>query len=159
MKTVYVYDEITEKTVEEIRLTLSENKKVEIKVSSGGGSIVAGMKIYNMICKRQLTDRESIIFVSIDGAAAGVASFCFLCADDIFMDKDAYFILTRPFTMTSIGDKEAKGKELEKVEAELVRIYNAHLKMNKDKILELMESEQSIDLTMAISYGLAHQEA
>ncbi|WP_330594436.1 Clp protease ClpP, partial [Clostridioides difficile] len=65
---------------------------MNIYINSGGGSVFAGMAIYNML-KRH----EGFKTVYVDGIAASIASVIALAGDRVVIPQNAYFMIHKPW--------------------------------------------------------------
>lgn len=153
-----LYDEINGDTVKELSEIFKKEKFVHIRVNSPGGNIRDAMQLYKMICDRE-KEWGKTTFVSIDGIAAGAASFFFLGVGDSFMDRDAHIILTEPWIIAMFEDIEKGSKEVDEVKREMIDIYEKHTKLKKVEILELMKSQKPVGVDDALRYGLVRDES
>lgn len=71
--------------VQNILKQIDENKPLDIYINSGGGSVFAGLAIYNML-KRNKAQKT----VHIDGLAASIASVIAMAGDKIIMPSNAF---------------------------------------------------------------------
>lgn len=68
-----------------------ENKDLNIYINSGGGSVFAGMAIYNML-KRHNGQKT----VYIDGLAGSISSVIAMAGDRIVVPKNSFLMIHKP---------------------------------------------------------------
>lgn len=105
-------------------LNEAKGKNLNIYINSGGGSVFAGMAIYNML-KRH----EGFKTVYVDGVAASIASVIALAGDKVIIPANAYFMIHKPWTS---GDGNANDFReiadiLDKLEEGILNVYKEHL--------------------------------
>jgi ATP-dependent Clp protease, protease subunit len=121
-------------------LNEAKGKNLNIYINSGGGSVFAGMAIYNML-KRH----EGFKTVYVDGVAASIASVIALAGDKVIIPTNAYFMIHKPWTSAS-GNADFFREVidmLEKVEEGILNVYKEHLVDGVDieTIQEMMAQE------------------
>jgi ATP-dependent protease ClpP protease subunit len=102
----------------------ASGKDLNIYINSGGGSVFAGMAIYNMI-KRHNGKKT----VRVDGVAASIASVIALAGDEIVIPSNAYFMIHKPWTV-AMGDSNAMRKmadTLDVIEQGIMNVYRDNL--------------------------------
>lgn len=112
-------------------LTTEQGKDLNIYINSGGGSVFAGMAIYNML-KRH----EGFKTVYVDGVAASIASVIALAGDKVVIPENAYFMIHKPW-MGLWGaynsDKLIKASEdLDRIEEGILNVYKDNLREGID---------------------------
>lgn len=119
---------------------IKDVKNLDIFINSGGGSVFAGMAIYNML-KRNSAFKT----VFVDGVAASISSVIALAGDKIVIPKNAYFMIHKASAFAWGDSNEFKRMVnlLETVEKGILNVYEENLKqgVNIDEIKELMEKE------------------
>lgn len=106
----------------------AKGKKLNIYINSGGGSIFAGMAIYNMI-KRH--DAETTTY--IDGIAGSIASVIALASDKVIMPSNTTFFIHKPLVqyVTGNADKLREyANQLDNLQASLMSVYEENLAPN-----------------------------
>lgn len=102
----------------------ASGKDLNIYINSGGGSVFAGMAIYNML-KRHSGKKT----VRVDGVAASIASVIALAGDEIVIPSNAYFMIHKPWTI-SMGDANQMRKmadTLDVIEQGIMNVYAENL--------------------------------
>jgi len=121
-------------------LNEAKGKNLNIYINSGGGSVFAGMAIYNML-KRH----EGFKTVYVDGLAASIASVIALAGDKIIIPANAYFMIHKPWMMAIGNANELRdmADTLDTVEEGILNVYNEHLVdgIDIETIKEMMEQE------------------
>lgn len=101
-----------------------EGKKLNIYINSGGGSVFAGIAIYNML-KRHSGYKT----VYVDGMAASIASVIALAGDRVIIPSNAFLMIHKPYA-ACIGNAEECRKlaaDLDAIEMGILNIYKEHL--------------------------------
>lgn len=119
--------ESTDTCPEDVRLFLEEIQDVnhlDIYINSGGGSVFAGMSIYNML-KRN----KAYKIAHVDGLAGSIASMFPFVADEIFMPSNSYMMIHKPWVYTYGNSNELKdmANTLDTIEEGILNVYEANL--------------------------------
>lgn len=115
-------------------------KKLNIYMNSGGGSVFAGLAIYNML-KRHSGEKT----VYIDGLAASIASVIALAGDKVVMPKSSMMMIHKPWSWTSgnANDFRKMADDLDEIEKCILAVYEENLKDGVDMqlIKDLVDAE------------------
>ena len=118
----------------------AKDKNINIYINSGGGSVFAGMAIYNML-KRH----KGYKTVYVDGLAGSIASVIALAGDKIVIPKNAYFMIHKPWCACggNANDFREMSNTLDKVEQGILNVYKDNLasEMLYDEIVEMVNNE------------------
>ena len=118
----------------------ARDKNINIYINSGGGSVFAGMAIYNML-KRH----KGYKTVYVDGLAGSIASVIALAGDKIIIPKNAYFMIHKPWCACggNANDFREMANTLDKVEQGILNVYKDNLssEMLYDEIIEMVNNE------------------
>ena len=118
----------------------AKDKNINIYINSGGGSVFAGMAIYNML-KRH----KGYKTVYIDGLAGSIASVIALAGDKIVIPKNAYFMIHKPWCACggNANNFREMANTLDKVEQGILNVYKDNLasEMLYDEIVEMVNNE------------------
>ncbi|MCA0641899.1 Clp protease ClpP [Clostridioides difficile] len=123
-------------------LATEQGKDLNIYINSGGGSVFAGMAIYNMLRRH-----KGFKTVYVDGVAASIASVIALAGDKVVIPQNAYFMIHKPWIGlmgTYNSDKLIKAAEdLDRIEEGILNIYQENLKdgINIKEIKEKLREE------------------
>lgn len=123
-------------------LTHEQGKDLNIYINSGGGSVFAGMAIYNMLKRHQ-----GFKTVYIDGVAASIASVIALAGDRVVIPSNAYFMIHKPWLGlwgAYNSDKLIKSAEdLDRIEEGILNVYKENLREGIDieEIKEMLKNE------------------
>jgi ATP-dependent Clp protease, protease subunit len=102
---------------------------LNIYINSGGGSVFAGLAIYNML-KRH----KAMKMVYVDGVAASIASVIALAGDKVIIPSNAFLMIHKPWSW-SVGnsnDFRKMADDLEKIEMGIMNVYKENLKDGVD---------------------------
>ena len=126
------FDGISDKDiVAELYEYASMYKSIDIRVNSPGGSVYAGMSIFNA-----LRSSEADITIYVDGIAASMASIIALCGKPVYMSQYARLMLHAPYG-GCYGNKEelrAVSDELASLEDTLADMYASRLGKTREEI-------------------------
>ena len=121
---------------------LSEHsgKDLNIYINSGGGSVFAGLAIYNML-KRH----SGFKTVYVDGLAASIASVIAMAGDKVVMPKSSMLMIHKPwsYTVGNSNDFRKMANDLDEIEKCILAVYEENLKEANDisKIIEMVNNE------------------
>jgi ATP-dependent Clp protease, protease subunit len=107
----------------------AKGKNLNIYINSGGGSVFAGMAIYNMI-KRHIGYKK----VYVDGLAASIASIIALAGDELIIPSNAYFMIHKPWSwgIGSAIELRKMADSLDVLEEGIINVYSENLKPDVD---------------------------
>jgi ATP-dependent Clp protease protease subunit len=132
-------------------LDSAKNKALNIYINSGGGSVFAGMAIYNML-KRH----NGLKTVYVDGLAASIASVIALAGDKLVIPSNAYFMIHKPWSWT-IGDANEirrMADSLDVIEQGIIAVYADNLADGVDieTIKQMVQNETWLTGEQAAKY-------
>ena len=106
--------------VQGILSQIDQNKPLDIFVNSGGGSVFAGMAIYNML-KRSKCQKT----VYIDGLAGSIASVIAMVGDTIVIPSNAFLMIHKPLCPMAgnANDMRKMACDLDKIEEGILNVY------------------------------------
>lgn len=117
--------------------------EIELHINSGGGSVFAGIAIYNML-KRS----KAAVTTYIDGIAASIASVIACAGDRIIIPKNGTFMIHKPTTgyfLESLNADELRkdADTLDICQKSIVQTYMERVKdgVKEEKINELVNEE------------------
>ena len=110
-------------------LNEAKGKDINIYINSGGGSVFAGMAIYNMLKRHQ-----GYKTVYVDGLAGSIASVIALAGDKVIIPSNAYMMIHKPWCGLHGNSTElrAMADTLDKIEEGILNVYNENLAENAD---------------------------
>ena len=105
------------------------DKDLNIYINSGGGSVFAGIAIYNML-KRH----KGYKTVYVDGVAASIASVIAMAGDKIIIPNNAWLMIHKPWVATYGNADELRqvSETLDKLQEGIINIYKEKLKDGVD---------------------------
>lgn len=121
----------------------AKGKKLNIHVNSGGGSVFAGIAIYNMIKNH---DGETVTY--IDGMAASIASVIALASDKVVMRTGSTLMIHKPlFSLWgcyNADDFRKMAKDLDAVQECIMQVYKENIAEGADiKAIEKMVNAET----------------
>lgn len=133
----------TDQYPEAVRDFLNEakGKDLNIHVNSGGGSVFAGITIYNMI-KNHVGNK----IVYIDGLAASIASVIALAGDKVIMNTGSSFMIHKPFSWIcgNADDMRKCAEDLDVIQNCIMQVYKENLNDGVDiKTIEDMVNTET----------------
>ena len=132
-------------------LTEHEGKDLNIYVNSGGGSVFAGLAIYNMLLRHK---GKKTVYV--DGIAASIASVIALAGDEIIIPSNAFMMIHKPWNACcgNADDFRKMAEDLDAVETGIINVYKAHLADGADfeTVKELVAAETWLNGEEAAKY-------
>ena len=130
---------------ESIKNFLSEHagKDINIFINSGGGSVFAGIAIYNMLRRHAL---KNSVKVTVDGLAGSIASvIAFAGSEPPKIPSNAFLMIHNPWILTegNAEDLRKAADDLDEIREGILNIYEEHLKEGVaiDDIKKLMDAE------------------
>lgn len=119
---------------------IDDNSDIDIYINSGGGSVFAGLAIYN-----QLKRYNGFKTVYVDGIAASISSVIALAGDRIVIPKNALFMIHKPWSSTwgNANDLRKMADSLDACEESILAVYKENLKEGVDieTIKEMVNNE------------------
>lgn len=120
---------------------LEEVNNINIHMNSGGGSVFAGIAIYN-----QLKRYNATVTTYIDGIAASIASVIAMAGDRIIMPRNATLMIHKPMNSIWAGNADDFRKEadtLDTCQKNIVTTYMTKVKegVTEEQINELVNAE------------------
>lgn len=132
-------------------LTEHEGKDLNIYVNSGGGSVFAGLAIYNMLLRHK---GKKTVYV--DGIAASIASVIALAGDEIIIPSNAFMMIHKPWNACcgNADDFRKMAEDLDAVETGIINVYKTHLAEGADieTVKELVAAETWLNGEEAAKY-------
>lgn len=104
-------------------------KNLNIYINSGGGSVFAGLAIYNMLKRHQAQKT-----VYVDGLAGSIASVIAMAGDKLVMPSNAFLMIHKPWSisMGNANDFRKMADDLDKIESGILNVYADNLKEGVD---------------------------
>lgn len=153
-KTYYIDTEITADSARDLRVfcdTLDDTDNVVFYFNSGGGSVVAGMMMYDTIAALTCETRACII-----GMCASAATYPALACDVVEMSRNATMMI-HPVAgglYGTIKEIERDLEYMEDLERRVVAIYAAKAQyITADRVAQLMQDTTYMDAQTALDYG------
>ena len=124
---------------------------LNIYINSPGGSVFAGLAIYNML-KRNKAYKKAYI----DGLGASMASVIPFAADEVHIPANAFLMIHKPwvFSMGNSNDLRKTADDLDDIESGLVKIYEDNMKegVEIETIKQMMADETWLNGEEAAKY-------
>jgi ATP-dependent protease ClpP protease subunit len=145
---------ITEKEFRNALDTVPKGTKFNIRINSEGGSIGAGLGMYNAIKERR-EDATSIV----DGYALSIASVIALGAGKVISPKSSVWMIHNAWSLAqgNADDMRQEAVLLDEHDSMLAEIYSAETGKSVQEIRALMKGETWIRGSKAVEFGLADE--
>lgn len=151
---LYIYDEIGGYGVQANAFVKALNEykdadTINVRINSGGGSVIAGSVIYNAL-KRH----KGKVITHIDGLSASMASVIAMVGDEVRMAENALLMIHNPWTQSQ-GEAEDLRKEadlLDKIKETLLTAYKRS-NYTEEELSELMDAETWFTAKEALESG------
>lgn len=128
-----------------------ENKDLNIYINSGGGSVFAGMAIYNML-KRHNGQKT----VHIDGLAGSIASVIAMTGDRIVVPKNSFLMIHKPLVgvLGNATTLREQADLLDNIEQAIINVYEDKLAkgVNIETIKDMVNAETWLNGEEALRY-------
>lgn len=133
-------------------LSGNEDKNLNVYINSGGGSVFAGIAIYNMLKRHKYE-----VNIHVDGVAGSIASvIAFAGKKKPCIPANAFLMIHNPWTWGEGNAKDFRkiADALDQVTTGILNIYEENLKegVSIDTIKELMDAETWLNGQQAAEY-------
>lgn len=132
-------------------LNAAEGKNLNVYINSPGGSVFAGVAIYNMLSRHK---GKKTVYV--DGMAASIASVIAMAGDEIVIPSNAYLMIHNPLCCVCGNASELRkmADDLDIIRMGMEDIYKTKLKhgVGIDDIIKLMDAETWMTGEQAAKY-------
>lgn len=135
---------------------LEDGEAVEVQINSLGGSVFAGLQIYNAL--RNASNNNHKVITHCTSIAASIASIIFFAGDEMIMDSNSFLCIHLPWTSGISGnaiDIRKEADTLDKICMQMIEIYSKHMKIPKDDIKSYLEAETWISASDMKNYGIS----
>lgn len=128
-------------------------KRINMHINSGGGSVFAGMAIYNL-----LKNYEGEVITYIDGRAASIASIIALAGDKIVMRSGSAIMIHKPMYCTfgayNADEFRHLADDLDEIQRAMMQVYrdNKAEGADVDEIENMVNEETWMISDEAIKY-------
>lgn len=137
--------------VQDLLSQIDENKPLDMYINSGGGSVFAGISIYNML-KRNKSYKTAYI----DGVAGSISSVIPMSADKIVIPNNAFLFIHKPWNYIAgnANDFRKMADDLDRIEQGILNVYQEKLTdgMDIETIKQMMDEETWIVGSEASKY-------
>lgn len=131
--------------------TIKDVKDLNVYINSGGGSVFAGLNIYNML-KRH----EAHVTVHVDGMAASIASIIAMAGDKIIIPSNAFLMIHKPMIglFGNAFDFKKAIDDLNAIESGLMNVYAENLAEGVDikDVQKMLDAETWLNGSDASKY-------
>lgn len=152
---LYINGEITQELANSVRAQLEKTKgPVDLHIDSQGGDVFAGLSIYNMLQRREVT-------VYVDGIAGSISSIIALVGDERpQISETGTFAIHNALVNQTQGnhhDLRQVALSLEKFSDIVASIYEKKTNLKLEEIKELMNAESIFTAKESVELGFAKE--
>lgn len=137
-------------------LMVLNNKPVNVRINSFGGSVFAGHAMMNA-----LKNYKGKVTAFIDGIAASAATLVALGADKIIMPVNSMMMIHNPaFGLSGTYEKQdldRLSESLEEVKKSVISAYRTKTVLSEEDLAKLMDEETWMTAQKAKEYGFADE--
>lgn len=128
------------------------SNNITVRINSGGGSVFAGIGIYNV-----LKQHKAKITTRIDGLAASAASIIAMAGDEIVMPTGSMMMIHNAWMYTSGNADQLREQAdtLDKIDESIVAVYKAKTGLDDKEIADLMAKDTWLTAKEALDKGFA----
>lgn len=147
-------DENQVQNLDELTALLKKNSNaatIDIYINSNGGDVFDGVAMMNVLKRHPAYKR-----VHIDGFACSIASVIAMCGNQIIMPKSSMMMVHNPWTVAVGNSKELRkiADDLDKINETIKNAYRSKMKIDDEKLVELMDNESYLTADECLEYGL-----
>jgi ATP-dependent protease ClpP protease subunit len=152
---LYINGEITQELANSVRDQLAKTKgPVDLHIDSQGGDVFAGLSIYNMLQRREVT-------VFVDGIAGSISSVIALVGDErpLISETGTFAIHNALINQTQGNHHDLRqvASSLEKFSDIVASVYEKKTNLKLEEIKELMNAESIFTADEAVQLGFAKE--
>jgi ATP-dependent Clp protease protease subunit len=162
---IYIYGQLVDFTlnddnvsakqfIDQLQALGEDIHTIELHINSPGGSVFAGLSIYNTL-KRH----KARVEVTIDGLAASAASYVAMCGDIIRMPKNALMMVHNPSAL-AWGDSRVLRKaaaNLDIAKTSMLTGYHDKTGLDQKELSRLLDEETWLSAVEAVEKGFADE--
>lgn len=132
-----------------------ENKNITVWIDSYGGSVFAGMGIYNALMEHKRKGAK--VKTIADTKVMSAATLPYLAGDERMMSPGAMFMMHNPLTGASgyASDLRKAADILDEVKSAILNIYTSATGIAREKISALMDDETYWGANKTVAEGFA----
>ena len=129
-----------------------ECENLNVYINSYGGSVSAGLTIYN-----QLKRHKAKVTTYCEGFACSIASIIFMAGDNRVMSNGSLLMIHNPWTVVSGNAKDLRkeAEALDKIAQASINIYMENININEEELINLLDNETWLTPQEAIEFGFA----
>lgn len=148
-------DEVTPTQIDAELKALGELDVLNVYVNSIGGSVFAGMAIFNIIKRVKAKAKNAYV----DGVAGSITSVIVMACDRVYMPSNSMMVIHNPeggMEGNAAAFREFAGK-LDKICESMLAIYSEKTGMTNEEIIPLLDAETWMTAADAIKMGFADE--
>lgn len=148
-------DGVTPTQIDAALKALGEIDTLNVYVNSAGGSVFAGMAIFNIIKRHTATTKNAYV----DGLAASIASVIVMACDKVIMPSNAMMVIHNPMGLVAgnAGEMRKMADALDKVRETILAVYREKTGKTDEELIPLLDAETWLTAEEAIALGFADE--
>lgn len=148
-------DGVTPTQIDAALKALGEIDTLNVYVNSAGGSVFAGMAIYNIIKRSKATTKNAYV----DGLAASIASVIVMACDKVIMPSNAVMVIHDPEggVIGDAADMRKMADALDKVRELILGVYREKTGKTDEELIPLLDAETWMTAEEAVEKGFADE--
>lgn len=153
MKQIYIIGDIgTEVTLKSVREQLPNSGDIEVVINSGGGEVIEGFAIMNLLKQYKGGD----VYTTVIGMAASMASVILQVGKERRAYDNSEIMIHAPFAMVEgTADELTRfANRIREVENNLINVYLERMTVTKDELKQLLSTDSFMGADTAKSLGL-----
>ena len=129
-----------------------ETANILVKINSYGGSVSAGLTIYNL-----LRNSGKNVTTQIEGFACSIASIIFLAGDKRIVNDSSLMMIHNAWSRCSgnYKDMQKASEDLEKINVPLKNVYMSRSNLTLEQVTEFLDSETWFTSQELLDYEFA----
>lgn len=145
---------ITSSSVKEQLANLSDVKKLEVHINSGGGDVFESIAILNL-----LKQHPASIDIYIDGLAASGASVIAMAGENIIMPKTAMMMIHKAWTfaMGNADELRKTAEDMDKMDSAVLEAYKEKFIGDEEDLKTLVKNETWLTAQECFELGLCSE--
>ena len=131
---------------------IKDKNSIKVSLNSPGGNVFDGIGIYNVI-----SAVRQRVTVEVLGLAASIASIIALAGKDLVIGEGSFYMIHKPwsFAMGNAAELRQTADLLDKIEEQMVSIYQQHTALTYEELSDALEAETWYTADEAVEAGFA----
>ena len=148
-------DGVTPAQIDAALKELGDIDTLNVYLNSAGGSVFAGMAIYNIIKRFKAKTKNAYV----DGLAASIASVIVMACDKVIMPSNAVMVIHNPEggVIGDAADMRKMAEALDKVRETILGVYREKTGKTDEELIPMLDAETWMTAEEAVKLGFADE--